>query len=159
LIVKAARTRNLQYPPTGYEHESFGDFLNHFNSIIIVRRRKARDLLAAPADMPQLLAEAPESGETRLRETVPPVYPQLYRCSCIHVHFDGASPDAHTETYTNQCGAFAAALGQKDTSPPTAAFPAGQQISPAPGRQFAVIVLAVGNIVSLKTEKGNSSGG
>lgn len=70
LIVKAARSRNLQYPPTGYEDESFGDFLKHFDSIVIVRRRKARDLLAAPADMPQLLAEATESGETRLREDI-----------------------------------------------------------------------------------------
>ena len=70
LIVKAARSRDLQYPPPGHEHESFGDFLKHFDSTVIVRRRKARDLLAAPADMPQLLAGSTESGETRLREDI-----------------------------------------------------------------------------------------
>jgi hypothetical protein len=70
LVVKGARSRNIQYPPAGHEHESFGDFLRHFDSIVIVRRRKGRDLLAAPAEMPELLAEATESGETRLREDI-----------------------------------------------------------------------------------------
>jgi hypothetical protein len=70
LIVKAASSHNLQYPPSGHEQESFGDFLKHFDSIVIVRRRKARDLLAAPADMPQLLAEATEGGETLIREDI-----------------------------------------------------------------------------------------
>jgi hypothetical protein len=70
LIVKTAHSRDLEYPPTGHEQESFGDFLKHFDSIVIVRRRKGRDLLAAPADMPQLLAEATENDETRLREDI-----------------------------------------------------------------------------------------
>lgn len=70
LVVKAASTRNLHYPPSGHEQESFGDFLKHFDSIMLVRRRKGRDLVAAPADMPQLLAEAPESGASRLREDI-----------------------------------------------------------------------------------------
>ena len=70
LTVKAAYSRNLQYPPSGHEQESFGDFLTHFDSIVLVRRRKGRDLLTAPTDMPQLLAEAPESGAARLREDI-----------------------------------------------------------------------------------------
>jgi hypothetical protein len=70
LIARAARSRDLTYPPTGYEHESFGEFLRHFDSIVMVRRRTARDLLAAPADMPHLLAEASEDGGTRVREDI-----------------------------------------------------------------------------------------
>ena len=70
LIDKVAKSRELCYPPSGHEQESFGDFLKHFESIALVRRRKGRDLLAAPADMPQLLAEAPESGSARLREDI-----------------------------------------------------------------------------------------
>ena len=70
LIVKAAHSRNLQYPPSGHEQESFGDFLKHFDSIVLVRRRKGRDLLTAPADMPQLLAEEPEGGAARVREDI-----------------------------------------------------------------------------------------
>jgi hypothetical protein len=70
LIVKAAQSRNLQYPPSGHEQESFGDFLKHFDSIMLVRRRKGRDLLAAPAGIPELLAEVPESGAARLREDI-----------------------------------------------------------------------------------------
>ena len=70
LILKAAKRRDLNYPPTGHEQESFGDFLKHFESIALVRRREGRDLVVAPADMPQLLADAPESGATRLREDI-----------------------------------------------------------------------------------------
>jgi hypothetical protein len=70
LIVRAANARNLHYPPSGHEQESFGDFLTHFDSTVLVRRRKGKDLLAAPADMPQLLAEASESGAVRLREDI-----------------------------------------------------------------------------------------
>lgn len=70
LVVNAAREQNLKYPPTGHEHETFGDFLKHFDSILIVRRRRARDLLAAPVEMPQLLVDATESGDTRLREDI-----------------------------------------------------------------------------------------
>jgi hypothetical protein len=70
LILKVAKSRELHYPPSGHEQESFGDFLKHFESIALVRRRKGRDLLAAPADMPQLLDEAPESGVARLREDI-----------------------------------------------------------------------------------------
>jgi hypothetical protein len=70
LIVKSAQSRGLPYPPSGHEQESFGDFLKHFDSIVLVRRRKGRDLLAAPSDMPELLSEAPESGAARLREDI-----------------------------------------------------------------------------------------
>jgi hypothetical protein len=70
LIVKVAKTRESHYPPSGHEQESFGAFLKNFESIAIVRRRKGRDLLVAPVDMPELLAEAPESGAVRLREDI-----------------------------------------------------------------------------------------
>jgi len=70
LILKVARRRDLTYPPSGHEQESFGDFLKHFESIALVRRREGRDLVVAPADMPQLLADAPEGGATRLREDI-----------------------------------------------------------------------------------------
>jgi len=70
LVVKSAHRRNLGYPPSGHEQESFGDFLKHFDSIVLVRRRKGKDLLAVPPEMPQLLAEAPESGAARLREDI-----------------------------------------------------------------------------------------
>jgi hypothetical protein len=70
LVAKSAQRRNLDYPPSGYEQESFGDFLKHFDSIVLVRRRKGKDLLAAPTEMPELLAEAPESGAARLREDI-----------------------------------------------------------------------------------------
>jgi hypothetical protein len=70
LILRVAKRRALTYPPTGHEQESFGDFLKHFESIALVRRREGRDLVVAPADMPQLLADAPESGGTRLREDI-----------------------------------------------------------------------------------------
>ena len=64
------KRRNLGYPPGGYGQESFGDFLKHFDSIVLVRRRRGRDLLAAPVEMPELLAEATESGAARLREDI-----------------------------------------------------------------------------------------
>jgi hypothetical protein len=70
LILKVAKKRDLTYPPSGHEQESFGDFLKQFESIALVRRREGRDLLVAPADMPQLLADAPESGVARLREDI-----------------------------------------------------------------------------------------
>jgi len=70
LIFKGAKRRDLTYPPSGHEQESFGDFLKHFESIALVHRREGRDLVVAPADMPQLLADAPESGPTRLREDI-----------------------------------------------------------------------------------------
>src|SRR5579862_3847728 len=58
LVARSAQSRNLKYPPDGYEQESFGDFLKHFDSIVLVRRRKGKDLLSAPADKPELLAES-----------------------------------------------------------------------------------------------------
>jgi hypothetical protein len=70
LILKVAKKRDLTYPPSGHEQESFGDFLKHFESIALVRRREGRDLIVAPADMPELLADAPESGGARLREDI-----------------------------------------------------------------------------------------
>jgi hypothetical protein len=70
LILKVAKKRDLAFPPNGHEQESFGDFLKQFESIALVRRREGRDLLVAPADMPQLLADAPESGVARLREDI-----------------------------------------------------------------------------------------
>jgi len=70
LIFSVAKRRDLTYPPSGHEQESFGDFLKHFESIALVRRREGRDLVVAPADMSELLADAPESGATRLREDI-----------------------------------------------------------------------------------------
>lgn len=70
LIAKAARSRNLQYPPSGHEEESFGDFLKNFDSIVVVRRRPGMDLLAAPADKPELLGESQEAAVARLREDI-----------------------------------------------------------------------------------------
>ena len=70
LIFKVAKRSDLTYPPIGHEQESFGDFLKHFESIALVRRRDGRDLVVAPADMPELLADAPESDTTRLREDI-----------------------------------------------------------------------------------------
>ena len=42
LIFRVAKRRDLTYPPSGHEQESFGDFLKHFESIALVRRRDGR---------------------------------------------------------------------------------------------------------------------
>ena len=70
LIAKVAKKRDLTYPPSGHYQESFGEFLRHFESIALVRRREGRDLVVAPADRPQLLADATESGAARVREDI-----------------------------------------------------------------------------------------
>jgi len=68
LIAKSAQRHGLEYPPTEYPEESFGDFLKRFDSIVMIRRRKGKDLLVAPVDNPQLLVETPKDDTARIRE-------------------------------------------------------------------------------------------
>jgi len=70
LIVKTARSRDVDFPPIGHEEESFAEFLKHFSSIVLVRRRQGRDILAAPADKPELFAETTGNDVTRIREDI-----------------------------------------------------------------------------------------
>jgi hypothetical protein len=79
LILKVAQRRDLTYRPSGHERELFGDFLKHFESIALVRRREGRDLVVGQADTPQLLADAPESGAARLREDMFEAFTQIPR--------------------------------------------------------------------------------
>lgn len=55
LVNHVASQRGLSYPPQGFEATNFSEFLKHFDSIVIVLRRRAQDILVAPASQPELL--------------------------------------------------------------------------------------------------------
>lgn len=55
LVNHVASQRNISYPPLGFESTNFSEFLKHFDSILIVLRRRAQDILVAPAGQPELL--------------------------------------------------------------------------------------------------------
>lgn len=55
LVNHVASQRNVSYPPLGFESTNFSEFLKHFDSILIVLRRRAQDILVAPAVQPELL--------------------------------------------------------------------------------------------------------
>jgi hypothetical protein len=55
LVSHIALQHEVPYPPQGFESTSFSDFLRHFDSLLIVLRRPAQDILVAPANQPELL--------------------------------------------------------------------------------------------------------
>lgn len=79
LVVKVAKKHGLTFPPAGFEGETFGAFIKHFEDIALVRRREGRDLLVAPADNPQLLVDSAESEPARLREDIFEAFTQIPR--------------------------------------------------------------------------------
>jgi hypothetical protein len=63
LVAQSASQHGLSYPPVGLEGSNFGDFLKSFDSIVIVLRRPAQDLLVAPANQPELLMNFSSEGK------------------------------------------------------------------------------------------------
>lgn len=71
LIAHSAQQRGLEYPPPGFEGSNFGGFLKHFDSSIIVLRRRAQDILVAPVNRSELLMDVNSStSQPQLREDV-----------------------------------------------------------------------------------------
>ena len=80
LVAQFAPRHGLKYPPPGDEAEKFGDFLKRFESTLIVLRRPGRDILVAPAEMPQLL-DVSEKGSTQIREDMFDAFTRIPRGS------------------------------------------------------------------------------
>ena len=70
IIAQEAFRRKLEFPPGGHENEKFGDFLKHFDSILILMRRGGQDVLVAPSGRPELLLESDSGKAIQLREDV-----------------------------------------------------------------------------------------
>jgi hypothetical protein len=81
IIARVAAEHNLRYPAAGHEEESFSDFLKHFDSVLLIRRRKGEDILVAPVDMPQLLLDVSDSAGTRVREDMFEAFTRIPRGS------------------------------------------------------------------------------
>jgi hypothetical protein len=62
LVVQLAIQNEVSYPPPGYESTNFSDFLKHFDSILVVLRRRAQDILIAPVNRPDLLMSLSGTG-------------------------------------------------------------------------------------------------
>lgn len=55
LVVQLAPQNGVSYPPPGFESTNFSEFLKYFDSILVVLRRRAQDILVAPVSQPELL--------------------------------------------------------------------------------------------------------
>ncbi len=55
LVAHLAPQHGVSYPPPGFESTNFSEFLKHFDSQVIVLRRRAQDILLAPVSRPELL--------------------------------------------------------------------------------------------------------
>jgi len=82
LVAQTASQHGLSYPPAGLEASNFGDFLKSFDSILIVLRRPAQDLLVAPANQPELLMNVLSEGKRpEIREDVFDAFTRISRDS------------------------------------------------------------------------------
>ena len=71
LVAHVAAPYGVSYPPAGFESVSFSEFLKHFDSKVIVLRRRAQDILVAPVSRPELLVIPNNSGsQTQIRDDV-----------------------------------------------------------------------------------------
>ncbi len=59
LLERIAQERGVPFPPPEMVGRKFYDFLEHYQSIISLRKRPHQDFLIAPADQPGLLASEP----------------------------------------------------------------------------------------------------
>jgi hypothetical protein len=62
LVGSVAAQHAQTYPPAAFEGSSFSDFLKACDSILIVLKRPAQDLLVAPIEQPELLLNTSERG-------------------------------------------------------------------------------------------------
>jgi hypothetical protein len=62
LVSHVALQNNVTYPPPGFESTNFSEFLKYFDSIAVVLRRRAQDILVAPVDQPELLMGLSTTG-------------------------------------------------------------------------------------------------
>jgi hypothetical protein len=68
LVSNVALLHGVSYPPPGFESTNFSEFLKHFDSSLIVLRRRAQDILVAPASQPELLMGLGRTGsQTQIR--------------------------------------------------------------------------------------------
>lgn len=65
LIIRHAEQRGLAFPPEGYSHLKFIDFLDLFPSVVKTQRRPGQDALVAKVEHAELLAELSVEGEHR----------------------------------------------------------------------------------------------
>jgi hypothetical protein len=71
LIAHLASQHGVSYPPPGFESTNFSEFLKHFDSQVIVLRRRAQDILLAPVSRPELLISQSSTGsQTQIRDDV-----------------------------------------------------------------------------------------
>jgi hypothetical protein len=71
LVAQIATHRGASYPPPGFESINFAEFLRYFDSILIVLRRRAQDILVAPVTRPELLIGQSGSGsQTQIRDDI-----------------------------------------------------------------------------------------
>ncbi len=62
LVGSVAAQHGHSYPPAAFEGSSFSDFLKACDSILIVLKRPAQDLLIAPVEQPELLLNTSDQG-------------------------------------------------------------------------------------------------
>jgi hypothetical protein len=62
LVASVATQHGQSYPPAAFEGASFSDFLKACDSILIVLKRPAQDLLIAPVGQAELLLNTSEQG-------------------------------------------------------------------------------------------------
>jgi hypothetical protein len=62
LVASVAAQHAQSYPPAAFEGSSFSDFLKACDSILIVLKRPAQDLLVAPVEQAELLLNTSDQG-------------------------------------------------------------------------------------------------
>lgn len=62
LVGSVAAQHGQSFPPAAFEGSSFSDFLKACDSILIVLKRPAQDLLVAPVEQPELLLNTSDHG-------------------------------------------------------------------------------------------------
>jgi hypothetical protein len=62
LVGSVAVQHGQSYPPAAFEGSSFSDFLKACDSVLIVLKRPAQDLLIAPVEQPELLLNTSDQG-------------------------------------------------------------------------------------------------
>jgi hypothetical protein len=62
LVDHVGSNNGVTYPPPGFESTNFSEFLKYFDSIAVVLRRRAQDILVAPVNHPELLLGISSTG-------------------------------------------------------------------------------------------------
>jgi hypothetical protein len=88
LVAQSASQHGVTYPPAGFEGSNFGYFLKAFDSILIVLRRPAQDLLVAPANRPELLMNVLSEGKRpQIREDLFDAFTRIPREGDTKAHW------------------------------------------------------------------------